>query len=59
MELCEIKTAEQAVAAYEERFGGWPHYLMMDASDEVIVFEVRHALRTGREIEADNPRVVY
>lgn len=59
MELCEIKTAEQAVAAYIERFGGWPSFLMAGASDDAVVFEVRHALRTGREIEADDPSADY
>ena len=53
MELCEIKTAEQAIAAYTERFGGWPYFIMMYASEHDVIFEVRKALRTGKEIEAE------
>ena len=59
MELCEIKTAEQAIEAYVEKFGGWPSFLMAGAADDEIIFEVRHSLRTGREIEADDPWAVF
>lgn len=52
IELCQIKTKEQAINAYEKRFGGWPSFLMMGATDRRIIFEVRRALRTGKEIEA-------
>lgn len=51
-------TAEQAIAAYEERFGGWPLFIMMSATDEYIIERVAEALRTGNEIEAD-PDNIY
>lgn len=59
MELCDIKTREQAERAYVERFGGWPSFLMRGASDDKVIFEVRHSLRTGREMEADEPGADY
>lgn len=59
MELCEIRTAEQAIDAYVEKFGGWPSFLMVGAADDEIIFEVRHSLRTGREIEARDPGADY
>lgn len=53
IELCKIVTAEQAIEAYVERFGGWPKFLMAGASEKKVIFEVRKSLRTGVEIEAD------
>lgn len=55
----EIETAEQAQEAYEERFGGWPYFLLMGADEEEIVWLVKRALRTGREIEADEAEGEY
>ena len=59
IELCDIKTREQAEQAYIERFGGWPSFLTRGMSEGRVIFEVRHALRTGREIEADDPSADY
>lgn len=44
-------TKEEAIKAYTERFGGFPYYLFMGASDEYIIWEVRRALRRNKEIE--------
>lgn len=50
-------TADEAIKAYTERFGGWPAFLMMGASDEYIIEAVEKALKTGREIEPEDGRV--
>lgn len=44
-------TRQEAIDAYTERFGGFPHYLFMTAPDEYVIWEVRRALRRGKEIE--------
>ena len=46
-------TAEEAVGAYMKIFGGFPDFLFMGASEEVIVDAVEVALRTGEEIQAE------
>lgn len=43
-------TAQEAIDKYTKKFGGWPGFLMMGASDERIVEVVKEALRTGEEI---------
>lgn len=47
-------TRQEAIEAYTERFGGFPYYLFMGASDEYLIWEVRRALRRGKEIEPKN-----
>lgn len=44
-------TREEAIEAYTQRFGGWPHFLMMGASDEGVVECVKEALKTGEKIK--------
>lgn len=46
-------TRDEAIKAYEERFGGFPYFLLMGAPDDVIVWKVRRALRLNREIEPE------
>lgn len=46
-------TRDEAIKAYEERFGGFPYFLLMGAPDDIIVWKVRRALRLNREIEPD------
>lgn len=52
-------TAEEAVKAYTERFGGFPYFLFMDAPEECIVEAVRTALETGEEIEPEEEDADY
>jgi len=59
IKLAAIRTREDAEAAYSERFGGFPSFLLMGAPDDAVVGEVRHALRTGRPIEAAVPGAQY
>ena len=51
-------TREEAIEAYEDKFGGFPYFLMMGVSDEVVVAAVEKSLRTGEEIEPEED-VVY
>lgn len=46
-------TREEAIAVYIEKFGGYPHFLMMGASDEAVITAVKKALKSGEEIEPE------
>ena len=48
---------EEAIAAYTEKFGGFPYFLMMGASDEAVIKAVKKALKSGKEIEPEEGRV--
>lgn len=50
-------TREEAINKYVDKFGGWPHFLMMGASDEYVVRQVKKALKTGEEIKPVEGRV--
>ena len=51
-------TREEAIKAYEDKFGGFPYFLMMGTPDEVIIAAVEKSLRTGEEIEPEED-VIY
>lgn len=44
-------TRDEAVKAYSDKFGGFPYFLTMGISDEVLIREVEKALKSGEEIE--------
>jgi hypothetical protein len=50
-------TADEAIRLYMEKFGGFPAFLFMGASDEVIISKVQEAIKTGQEIEASDDNV--
>ena len=50
-------TREEAIKAYEDKFGGFPYFLMMGTSDEMLVREVEKALESGEEIEPEEGAV--
>lgn len=50
-------TRDEAVAAYEDRFGGFPWFLFMGSEDEELVKAVEGALRTGEPVRAEDGRV--
>lgn len=52
-------TANEAIEAYTERFGGFPYFLFMGATDEKIVKAVELALKTGKEIVAEGTNTDY
>lgn len=52
-------TVQTAINDYTDKFGGFPHFLFMGASDEVIINAVKEALANNKEITADNSNVDY
>lgn len=52
-------TKDEAIRAYEAKYGGVPSFLLMGASDEYIVNALTKCLDTGRELEADDPDADY
>lgn len=50
-------TREEAIKAYEDKFGGFPYFLMMGVLDEILVREVEKALESGEEIEPEEGAV--
>ena len=52
-------TKDEAIKAYEEKFGGWPAFLLMGASDEYIIEALTKCLETGKELEAEDPDADY
>lgn len=47
------KKREEVVEAYEEMFGGYPAFLFMGASDEVVIKALEPCLKSGKEYEPD------
>lgn len=52
-------TKEEAIAAYEKKFGGYPAFLLMGAEDDEIVAALSECLRTGKELTAPDPDADY
>ena len=52
-------TKDEAIRAYEVKYGGVPFFLLMGASDEYIVNALTKCVDTGRELEADDPDADY
>ena len=50
---------DEAIAAYVDRFGGFPYFLFMGAGDEVVVEAVERALESGERITPPDPDAVY
>lgn len=44
-------SAEEAKAEYIKKFGGFPEFLFMGATESVIVEEIKKALESGEEIK--------
>ena len=47
-------TVESAIKDYTDKFGGFPHFLFMGASDETIINAVKDALSNNKEITSNN-----
>lgn len=58
IDIYDIETKDDAIAAYAEHFGGFPYYLFMGADESVIIDEVVKALELDREIEPEEG-VIY
>ncbi len=52
-------TKEEAIKLYVEKFGGYPEYLFMGASEETIKNKIIEALKSGKEITAEDKDVDY
>ena len=52
-------TAEEAIAKYTERFGGYPAFLLMGASDEEIVAALTACIESGQELQPDHSDAEY
>lgn len=50
-------TREEAIEKYVDRFGGFPYFLFMGASDENVTEAVERALMEGNPIRALGDRV--
>lgn len=46
-------TVQEAIDKYVERFGGYPYFVMMGASNEYIIQSVAESIRTGEEIRPE------
>lgn len=52
-------TLEEVKAAYIERFGGYPSFLLMGADDDEIIEALTKCLETGQELEAPEEDALY
>lgn len=52
-------TKEEAIKAYTDMFGGFPYFLMMGTSDEVVVKAVQKSLESKQEIEPAHKDAIY
>lgn len=43
---------EKAKKIYINKFGGFPEFLLMGASDKEVIEAIKEALKSGKEIEA-------
>lgn len=53
------KKREEVVAAYMDKFGYYPAYLLRGASDEAIIKALEPCLKSGKEYEAPDPDADY
>ena len=52
-------TVEEVKAAYIEKFGGYPAFLLMDADDDEIINALLPCLESGKEYEPPEENAVY
>lgn len=52
-------TLEEAKAAYIEKFGGYPAFLLMGADDDEIIASLTKCLETGEELQPDDDDNIY
>ena len=49
-EILNFETKEEAIEEYTRKFGGFPYFLFMGASEENIITAIEEALKTGKKI---------
>lgn len=47
-------TADRAIDLYVDKYGGFPYFMFMGASDEAIIEAVKKALDSGEEIVVEH-----
>ena len=50
---------EEVIKAYEDKFGGYPAFLLMGADDETIIRKLTKCLETGEELEPEEEEDIY
>lgn len=44
-------TVDEVIAKYEEKFGGYPAFLLMGADDDEIIKELTECIENNHELE--------
>ena len=52
-----MSKVDEVIKAYEDKFGGYPSFLLMGADDEEIIKALSKCLETGKELEMDTDDV--
>ncbi len=52
-------TKEEVIDLYTKRFGGYPAFLLMGATDEIIIEKLLESLKTGKELIIENKECDY
>lgn len=52
-------TVAEVKQAYIDKFGGYPAFLLMGASDEDIVSKLSKCLETGKELEPEDEEDIF
>ena len=50
-------TVEEVKAAYIDKFGGYPAFLLMGADDEEIISALSKCIETGEELQPEDDEV--
>lgn len=54
-----IMNVEEAINEYKKKFGGFPYFLFMSASEETIIAVIEEALDSGVEIDTLDASIDY
>ena len=52
-------TVEEVIAAYTEKFGGYPAFLLMGADDKEIIRLLSECIQNGHELEPPEEDAIY
>lgn len=50
-------TLKQLMETYVKKYGGFPHFLYMGAPDDVIMKDIRNALKNDKELKPVENRI--
>ena len=54
-----MSKVEDVIKEYEKKFGGYPVYLLMGATDEEIIAKLKKCIDSGKELEPDEQDAYY